>query len=82
MKDQMSNGLRSEKFASQIDELTRPGSTSELLILADGRILVHNLTPAFAAVLRDLNPADEQIQPRTASIAAGKNGPHVTGTVK
>jgi len=41
-----------------------PGSTSELLILPDGRILVHNLTPLFAALLSDLNPADEQIRSR------------------
>ena len=50
-----------------------PGSTSELLILMDGRILVHNLTPAFAAVLALLNPADEQIRPRATPIARGDN---------
>jgi hypothetical protein len=38
--------------------------TTELLILADGRILVHNLTPAFAGLLRDLNPNDDQISSR------------------
>ena len=32
---------------------------SELLILPDGQILVHNLTPAFAGLLRELNPDDE-----------------------
>jgi len=31
-------------------------STTELLILADGKILVHNLTPAFADLLTQLNP--------------------------
>ena len=46
------------------------------ILLADGRILVHNLTPAFAAVLSQLNPADEQIHPRTVLIAAGGNAPH------
>jgi len=40
------------------------GQVSELLILPDGRILVHNLTPAFAGLLRELNPDDEQISPR------------------
>jgi hypothetical protein len=40
--------------------------TTELLILADGRILAHNVTPAFAALLNTLNPGDEQIAPRTA----------------
>ena len=82
MKEQVSNGLRPEKFATNVAELTRPGSTSELLILADGRILVHNLTPAFAELLSELNPADEQIQPRTASIAASKSEPHARGTEK
>jgi hypothetical protein len=38
--------------------------SQELLILADGRILTHNLTPAMAAVLRELNPEDEPMQAR------------------
>ena len=44
----------------------RPGSglTTELLILPDGRILVHNLTPAFAGLLQELNPHDEQLSSR------------------
>jgi hypothetical protein len=37
---------------------------SELLILPDGRILVHNLTPAFAGLLHELNPDDGQIASR------------------
>jgi len=37
---------------------------SELLVLPDGRILVHNLTPAFAGLLHELNPDDEQISSR------------------
>jgi hypothetical protein len=53
-----------------------------LLLLADGRILVHNLTPAFAAVLSKLNPADEQIHPRTASIPASRNEPHAPAIKK
>lgn len=39
-------------------------STSELLILPDGTVLVHNLTPAFAALLSELNPADERMSSR------------------
>jgi hypothetical protein len=31
---------------------------TELLILPDGRILVHNLTPAMAALLHELDPRD------------------------
>jgi len=38
---------------------------TELLLLPDGRVLVQNLTPAFAALLRELNPDDEQLAPRT-----------------
>ena len=38
--------------------------SQELLILADGRILTHNLTPAMAAVLRELNPEDEPMRLR------------------
>ncbi len=37
---------------------------SEMLILPDGRILVHNLTQPFAELLRELNPNDGQISPR------------------
>jgi len=38
--------------------------TTELLLLPDGRILVHNLTQTFAELLNELNPEDPQIQPR------------------
>ena len=37
---------------------------TELLVLPDGRILVHSLTEPFAELLRTLNPDDEQIRPR------------------
>jgi hypothetical protein len=39
--------------------------TTELLVMPDGRILVHNLTPAFANLLHELNPNEEQIATRT-----------------
>lgn len=38
--------------------------TTELLILPDGRILVHNLTQPFAELLHELNPGAEQISSR------------------
>jgi hypothetical protein len=38
---------------------------TELLIMPDGQILVHNLTPAFAGLLKELNPDDEQIRLRS-----------------
>jgi len=34
---------------------------SELLVLPDGRILVHNLTPAMAALLQQLDPGDRRM---------------------
>jgi hypothetical protein len=37
---------------------------TELLILPDGRILVHNLTQPFAELLHELNPDAEQISSR------------------
>lgn len=33
-----------------------PALTSEVLILPDGRVLAHDLTPVFAGMLRGLNP--------------------------
>ncbi len=42
----------------------RENQVSELLILPDGRILVHNLTRTFAELLSELNPNDEQISSR------------------
>jgi hypothetical protein len=43
-----------------------PGESqvSELLILPDGQVLVHNLTPAFAELLHELNPDAGQISSR------------------
>jgi hypothetical protein len=43
--------------------------TSELLLLPDGRILVHNLTRPFAELLRELNPNDGQISSRVETNA-------------
>ena len=39
--------------------------TTELLILPDGQILVHNLTQPFAELLHKLNPGDGQISSRS-----------------
>jgi hypothetical protein len=46
-----------------------PGAplTTELLLLPDGRVLVHNLTPVFAGLLETLNPADIHITPRAGT---------------
>ena len=53
--------------------------STELLILSDGRVLVHNLTPVFAALLNELNHDDQQIRPRRIEMkyqaAATDDGP-------
>ena len=49
---------------SQVARSVSSVSTSEMLLLPDGRILVHNLTPKLARWLRLLNPDDPQIAPR------------------
>jgi len=45
-----------------------PGESqvSELLILPNGQILVHNLTRTFAELLCELNPHDAQISSRVS----------------
>jgi hypothetical protein len=43
-------------------------ATSELLLLPDGRLLVHNLTPSMARWLAELNPSDPQLAPRAVSM--------------
>jgi len=49
--------------APQHKEATNAAS-EEILILADGRVLAHNLTSEMAAILRQLNPRDEPMQQR------------------
>ena len=39
-------------------------SVSELLILPDGKIFAHNLTPELADVLMKMDPADEAMSRR------------------
>jgi hypothetical protein len=52
------------------------GTSEEILILTDGRILAHNLTPAMAAVLLELNPNDERMRQRAMVMDEESNGPH------
>ena len=59
----------------QACQIARDHDLNLLLILPDGTVLVHNLTPAFTAVLSELNPADERIRSR-ARPGAGRNDPH------
>ena len=38
--------------------------SSEILILPDGKILAHNITPIMAKVLSELDPDDDAMQRR------------------
>jgi hypothetical protein len=40
---------------------------TEILILPEGKVLVHNLTPVMAAILERLNPSAEEIHDRVAT---------------
>jgi len=40
-----------------------------VLILPDGRVLAHDLTPVFAGMLRGLNPDDSHFAARLAASA-------------
>ena len=44
-----------------------PSLESDLLLLPNGRLLVHNLTPAMAEVLRKLDPEDQVMRKRAAA---------------
>lgn len=50
-----------------------PALTTEVLLLPDGRILVHNLTQPFAKLLAELNPHCEQIASRITNPAPHPN---------
>ena len=43
--------------------------TTEFLILADGRILVHSITPTMAVILSELNRHDELMRQRACSVS-------------
>ncbi|MBI4622835.1 MAG: hypothetical protein HY736_06365, partial [Verrucomicrobia bacterium] len=51
-------------------------SSGELLILPDGRILAHNITPALARVLATLDPANEAMRLRAGD---GAGAPATAG---
>lgn len=42
-------------------------ASAEILILPDGRLLVHNLTPAIAAMLAKLAPQDAEMRRRATA---------------
>ncbi len=55
-----------QTVGNELMKNTKPQLTTELLILPDGQVLVHNLTQPFAELLRELNPDCEQIASRVA----------------
>jgi hypothetical protein len=52
---------------------TRPlqpeSGTGELLILPDGRLLIHHLTPELAEVLSAVDPSDVRMRLRAKSLS-------------
>ena len=54
----------------------------DLLILSDGTILAHNLTPVMAAVLQVLNPADETLKVRAGGSTQESGPPAVAAQSK
>lgn len=50
-------------------------SETELLVLPDGRVLVHNLTPAMAALLSGLAPNDQLMRLRATLSRGSCTGP-------
>ena len=45
----------------------RASAATDLLILCDGTVLAHNLTPVMAGVLHQLNPEDETMRRRSVA---------------
>ncbi|MBU6399672.1 MAG: hypothetical protein KGS61_05090 [Verrucomicrobia bacterium] len=65
-------------------EAGAPGRDSnpadELLILDDGRVLVHHLSPALAELLSRLNPADAAMKQRAVG-CTGARPPSIRGAL-
>jgi hypothetical protein len=47
-----------------MDRVKTKQTTSELLLLPDGRILAQNITPTMAKLLSELNPEDKLMRQR------------------
>lgn len=52
-----------------------PPAHTELLILPDGRVLVHNLTASMAGVLAQLDPEDAFMRRRAAGAKGKESAP-------
>lgn len=66
-------------------ERNRRPLATDILILSDGTLLAHNLTPVMASVLQQLNPHDKTFRARAGRnrrppAIASATGPSVTPT--
>lgn len=52
-------------YAATVDDAQ---SSGEILLLPDGRILAHNITPALARLLAELDPTNAAMTERARSI--------------
>jgi len=55
---------------SECREPAAAASSVDILILSDGTILVHNLTPAMATMLNAINPHDATMKPRAVPVVS------------
>jgi len=61
---------------------SRRALATDILVLSDGTLLAHNLTPVMASVLHQINPQDESFKARAGRnrqqpAVAGATGPTV-----
>jgi hypothetical protein len=64
---------RAGKVCSVDGTTLTAAATSDLMILSDGRLLVHNLTPALAQLLQRVLPSDEGLRVRAKSARRGRS---------
>jgi hypothetical protein len=57
-----------ERTSVETPLAAEPDLLTELLILSDGTVLAHNLTPAMAAVLTGINMRDQTLQQRAGGL--------------
>ncbi len=60
---------------SEANENPSP-ATGEFLLLPDGTLLIHNLTPAIAEILACINGVDANLQGRLGALAEPANHPN------
>ena len=57
-------GRRAQTGQTRGKKRTKRPLATDLLILSDGTVLAHNLTPVMATILHKLNPRDTTIRAR------------------